>query len=299
MQDKFQQDFGGDWTELKLRMVEKYLRAYAHIMKNRKFVYVYIDAFAGTGYRTLKEEDSQVSLPLSELTEQESQRFLDGSARIALKVEPRFSKYIFIEQDPVRYEELKSLKKEFPHLAEDIIFKNQDANEYVEQTFGDDPSWMQKHRRRAVMFLDPFGMQVKWETIKIIARTKAIDLWLLFPLGVAVNRMLKKDAQIPLKWQERLTDLFGTEEWRDAFYESRTDRTLFGNVEYLGKVDNPFPRISEFFVERLKTIFSGVYENPLPLYNSRGNPLYLLCFAAGNPRGAKTALKIAQHILGG
>lgn len=268
-------------------------------MKDRKFVYAYIDAFAGTGYRTLRDEDSQVPLPFSELTEQESQRFIDGSARIALKVEPRFSKYIFIEQDPARYEELKNLKSDFSHLGEDLIFKNQDANEYVEQTFGGNPSWMRKHRRRAVMFLDPFGMQVKWETLKIIARTKAIDLWLLFPLGVAVNRMLKKDAQIPIKWQERLTALFGTEEWRDAFYEPKTERTLFGEREFLGKVENPFPHISEFFVERLKTIFAGVAENPLTLHNSRGNPIYLLCFATGNPDAAKTAIKIAQDILGG
>jgi hypothetical protein len=33
------------------------------------------------------------------------------------------------------------------------------------------------------------------------------------------------------------------------------------------------------------------------LRNSRNNPLYLLCFASGNPRGAKTAVKIAQDIL--
>lgn len=29
----------------------------------------------------------------------------------------------------------------------------------------------------------------------------------------------------------------------------------------------------------------------------RNNPLYLLCFASANPKGAKTAIKIAQDIL--
>ncbi len=33
------------------------------------------------------------------------------------------------------------------------------------------------------------------------------------------------------------------------------------------------------------------------LTNVRNNPIYLLCFAAGNPKGAPTALKIADHIL--
>jgi hypothetical protein len=44
-------------------------------------------------------------------------------------------------------------------------------------------------------------------------------------------------------------------------------------------------------------VFKGVANNPLPLYNSKNNPLYLLCFAAGNPKGAPTAVKIAQDIL--
>jgi len=44
-------------------------------------------------------------------------------------------------------------------------------------------------------------------------------------------------------------------------------------------------------------VFADVAENPLVLRNSRNTPLYLLCFAAGNSEGAKTAVKIAQNIL--
>jgi len=55
--------------------------------------------------------------------------------------------------------------------------------------------------------------------------------------------------------------------------------------------------ISRYFVDRMRKIFAGVADNPLPLYNSRMNPLYLLCFAAANQKGAKTAIKIAQDIL--
>jgi hypothetical protein len=62
------------------------------------------------------------------------------------------------------------------------------------------------------------------------------------------------------------------------------------------KVAN-FDSIGQFFVSRLKSIFPGVAENPFALYNSANTPLYLLCFAAGNELGAKTAVKIAQDIL--
>ena len=60
-----------------------------------------------------------------------------------------------------------------------------------------------------------------------------------------------------------------------------------------------FDAIGRFFVERLEQVFVGVSKNPLPLRNSKEVPLYLLCFAVANPRGAKPALKIANHLLRG
>jgi hypothetical protein len=56
--------------------------------------------------------------------------------------------------------------------------------------------------------------------------------------------------------------------------------------------------IGVFFVRRLGEVFAGVAGNPLMLRNSRNVPIYLLCFAAGNPTGAPTAVKIAGYLLG-
>jgi len=91
--------------------------------------------------------------------------------------------------------------------------------------------------------------------------------------------------------------MFGSSDWYDVFYQTRKGIDLLGS-EYTStiKLAN-FDLIGEYFVKRLKTVFAGVAENPLPLMNSRNVPLYLLCFAAGNPRGATTAIKIAQDIL--
>ena len=58
-----------------------------------------------------------------------------------------------------------------------------------------------------------------------------------------------------------------------------------------------FTEIEQYFIKRLRAIFAGVASNPLSLRNSRNVPLYLLCFAAANPRGAPTAVKIAEDIL--
>lgn len=286
--------FGDDWTEEKLERVRKYLVAYATIMSKQRFKFAYSDAFAGTGYRTLEQDGSTNELMFPELVDQESQKFLIGSARIALHSRPRFNKYIFIEKDAGRFAELNKLREEFPDVAEDIILVNADCNVYL-QDLCLNHVWK---RNRAVLFLDPFGMQVEWKTIEAIAQTKAVDLWLLFPLGVAVNRLLRRDGNINEVLRQRLDELFGTTEWFDAFYETKVVRSLFGEETRLEKIVN-LDRIGKYFVTRLQTIFARVAENPLPLYNSRNNPLYLLCFAAGNPKGAPTAVKIADDILKG
>ena len=140
-------------------------------------------------------------------------------------------------------------------------------------------------------------MEVEWKTIACIAQTQAIDLWILFPLGQAVNRLLTRNHPPEGTWADRLTRFFGTDDWKEAFYRERQQMGLFETQDTLVKEAN-FDSIGEYFINRLKTIFVGVAEKPLPLRNSRNIPIFLLCFAASNPKGAPTAVKIAQHILG-
>ena len=284
-----QQNFGGDWTTEKLERVRKYLSAYTTIMKDRNFRFAYIDAFAGTGYRTDRQDTNPSELMFPEIAEQEVQRFLDGSARIALQVQPKFQNYILIEKDDNRFAELEKLKVEFP--SDDIELIQSDTNEYLNDLCGKD--W---RRHRAVLFLDPYGMEVEWQTVTAIANTQAIDLWILFLLGIAVNRLLKRDGDVDTTVRHKLDRSFGTTDWYDTFYEIASSPTLFGEEMVVQKISD-FQSIAQYFVQRLQTVFTGVANNPLPLYNSKNNPLYLLCFAAGNPKGAPIAVNIAQNIL--
>lgn len=283
-----QQLFGGDWTEEKLKRIRKYLSAYTTALSNQPFRTAYIDAFAGTGYRQLKQEQMIRQSMFPEFMEQDAKSFLEGSAQIALQTQPRFDKYIFIEQEESKFIELQKLKERFPEVAADMILVNADCNTYL-QDLCFNFNW---RKNRAALFLDPFGMQIEWKTIEAIAHTKAIDLWLLFPLGVAVNRLLRRDGQIDETLKEKLDVLFGTTDWFDAFYQVEITQDLFGEGTHLKKVVN-LEQIGLYFVTRLKTVFACVAEKPLALYNSRNNPLYLLCFAANKP----LALKIAQDIL--
>jgi three-Cys-motif partner protein len=49
---------------------------------------------------------------------------------------------------------------------------------------------------RAVVFLDPFGMQVPWKTIAALAQTAAIEVFLNFPVGMSIQRLLKRSGDL-------------------------------------------------------------------------------------------------------
>ena len=282
------QTFGGDWTEQKLERLSNYLHEYTKIMNNYDFHYSYIDAFAGTGYRELKHDEIPGQMMLPDLISEEALYFLDGSARIALQVERPFKEYVFIEKKEKRFSKLKELKNEFPN--QNIKFINTDANEYL-ISYCDRTNW---NSNRAVVFLDPYGMQVRWKTIESIARTKAIDLWILFPLGT-INRLLERQGQTNLSKQKTLDEFFGNTDWRTVFYP--LSESLLFQEKSQEKIADIFAEVGKYFIKRLREIFPGVAENPLQLYNSKSVPLYLLCFAAANEKGSITAVKIAQHIL--
>ncbi len=288
--------FGGDWTDEKLAVLASYLGAYQTALKKSPFTKGYIDAFAGTGYRESRSDDDsgesrQIPL-LPDLAAEEPQRFRDGSARIALLTEPPFDRYIFIERSAKRCAALERLKAEFPDRAERVDIVRGDANDVIQKLCKRD--W---RSHRAVLFLDPYGMEVEWKTIEAVASTRAIDLWLLFPLGIGVNRLLTRSAEIPAAWRRRLDLFLGTTGWYDALYTVETMPSLLGEEERVVKAK--METIGRYFLERLRGVFAGVAAEPGVLRNSVNNPLYLLCFATGNPRGSEIALRIAGHLLRG
>ena len=293
--------FGGSWTQAKLVVLQRYLEAYTKALKDKPtadqpFRKAYIDAFAGTGSRAAREPsgpgEAGGTLLFPELAEDAPQALLEGSAKLALQVDPRFDKYIFIEQSPERCMQLQGLKDEFPALANDIDIRQGEANDLIQKLCASPEQWKS---RRAVLFLDPYGMQVEWKTIEAVAATKAIDLWVLVPLGMGLNRLAPKSGNVPDSWRKRMDAFLGTDDWYDAFYRAETVPTLFG--DYHSQVKASMIEMARYFNGRLSRVFAGVAEKPGVLYNSKNSPLYLLCFAVGNERGKDIALRIASHLL--
>jgi len=295
--------FGGAWTDKKLRALSEYLTQYRLIFttneKARYFKTIYLDGFAGTGARQdTAAKASEDQLSLSPELDTEIQEYKRGSAAVALGLASPFDKYVFVEKMERRAAELRALiRRDFATLEPRSQIEVGDANAFLRMWCAE-TDWS-KHR--GVVFLDPYGMSVNWQTIEGIARTKAIDMWLLFPLGAGINRLLTRGALPPPDWAEKVTSILGVPQtvWQPAFYAPSGQTSLFAeDTEKAVKVAD-FKSMGDFFMERLKTVFAGVAPHAMPLLNSRKNPMYLLCFAAGNPKGAKTAVKIADHLLKG
>ena len=289
----YQEEFGGTWTQQKLKALSKYLKAYTTIFeKNPRAQYYsisYVDAFAGTG--SLKRPETGGLAELLPELENDEEEYRKGSVKRALEIEPPFDEYVFVEKSEKKCKELRAIAEAFPTRRIEII--KEDANAAILKWCGQ----LNTRRERAVVFLDPFGACVNWEAIAALGRTRAVDLWVLFPYS-AINRMLVRGRKPPKSWSERLTAVFGTRDWEPAFYKSERYPSLLDVMEPLESVHKTadYRVITDFFVARLKTEFLAVSE-PLPLYTSRGL-LFMLFFAAGNAASAKTGLKIANQIIG-
>lgn len=280
--------FGGAWTEIKLKVLRDYLHFYTQALKKQPFKLMYIDAFAGTGDRSVSGE--QPSLFISE-------RRLRGSARIALDLERPFDRYVFIETHLRRFQALETLRQQYLLLQIECL--RGEANSKL-QNLCTRISWGQY---RAVLFLDPYGLSVEWATLQRIVRTQAIDLWYLFSLSGLYRQTAHDFERVNPAGAVRLDSVLGTPDWREAFYAppapTRQD-DLFGdpapaNLRRHADVD----AIEAFVKTRLQAAGFAKVAEPLRLLLRGGAPLYSLFFCVSNPNPKAIALsmKAADHVL--
>jgi three-Cys-motif partner protein len=278
--DKSEQKFGGSWTKEKLKILKKYLDSYTTALKNQRLRISYIDAFAGTGW-----------VEISQNSDNDQRGFLEGSTKIAYDVQDKsFDKLVFIEKNA---EKAETLKAQFED-QDRIDVRVSDANQELQRicATGSEEFW---EKNRAVVFLDPFALEVDWATIEAISEIPVFDVWILFPVG-AIRRMLprrKLPREVDPKWELKLNAVFGDERWKSMY---QTTPSLFG--DQMESVPGTDP-IAELYKEKLRTVFPGVASKSATLRNSTESPLFEFIFAVSNPseKAQSAALRIANHIL--
>jgi three-Cys-motif partner protein len=177
-------EFGAQHTELKLSIVESYLKAFTTALKPKFKELWYIDAFAGTGSRTVRVEARAGDLIDAAVPERIEQR--RGSAQIAIDVSPRFDRLVFMDTKPSHCAALRDLARRHPDR--EIVVVETDANRAIQSAIAWD-GWTQT---RAVMFLDPYGMDVEWATLEATAATMRTTI--LSPCPVVFFAGIKRSA---------------------------------------------------------------------------------------------------------
>lgn len=282
-------EFGGQHTDLKLSVIEKYLSGYTTALRRQFSQLWYIDAFAGTGNRTVRTVTDGGGLLETPVIERIDIR--RGSAQIALDTKPDFDFLVFIEQNPRYVAELNDLAARY--LQKPIQVISGDANVALRSLVASN-QWMNK---RAVVFLDPYGMEVEWNTLQALASTKAIDVWFLFPLAGLFRQATRKLTDIDPSKRAALIKMFGDDAWEQELYPKQNNNDLFGNAserERLADVKG----LEDYTKSRLKTIFAEVFD-PLPLPIDERPQRFSLFLCVSNPVPAAIGLasRIAKNLL--
>jgi three-Cys-motif partner protein len=276
---KKERRWGGEHTFIKAQLISDYVSTYGTALKEKGFETAYVDAFAGSGWNEIKSGARE-----------------EGVAIRVLKARYPLHRYVFGDLDPsalaalkVDVERLRAARAEEGLATPTPLYVLGDANQLVQS----ECDWVAADpNRRMVMFLDPFGMQVSRASIEKIASTRRIDLWVLYPIGQALIRLMAKGGDIPSGRVQALDDHLGPD-WRSKFY---AQPGLFGPQP--GR-DATIQEVAEFVQATFaSTCGPGTHPRGLPLIR-KGGLAFWLGFACTNPapQAIALALKFANELI--
>ena len=295
------QEFGDEHTKTKLDAVQKYLSAFTTALKKQQFTLLYVDACAGSGSSVPKglrgkssAHEGQAGLWGQPIV-LDADHIVEGSAARALGVTPPFDHYVLNDLKRANIASLRALvRSEYAHLEDRVTFTQRDANEILLELC-ENTNWKQT---RAVVFIDPFGLQVKYGTLEALARTKAVDVWYLVPV-FAMYRQVRGDGQVVDDGGKSVDDALGTTDWRNVVAVEHRMPGLFEDEVVFSKKAVDVASFERIAKERLAAAFGGrVLDRALPL-GRNGLHEFSLMFASANPsdRAWNLASKLATAVL--
>lgn len=263
------QRFGNIHTLHKLQVLKYYGEAYAAIMGAKSyFESVYIDAFAGNGE----------GLTHSGVKYQ-------GSVKIALSFNPAFEKFYFIDSKKANISKLSNLALD--NKNRDICVVHGDANERLPEILND-INWSKK---RALVFVDPFGFQLNWTTLETMLTNTKLDAWILVPVAGS-NRVFPKEFSKMDEHKENcLTEFLGSDEWK-GFYQKT--KTLF-DYDPLHSIDNLAQEFVNLYVRKIRKVATYCSE-PINLYDGTTHRFSLVfCMSNKSPVAIKLAIRLVSE----
>ncbi|HLI32096.1 MAG TPA: three-Cys-motif partner protein TcmP [Solirubrobacteraceae bacterium] len=259
----------GYWTEVKLAILQGYLPAFLRASKGKVNKFVYLDAFAGEGHG------------ISRVTGQS----FPGSARIALDVDVAggFTKLRYFEKEEKAQELEQRLRSDYPDR--DIKVYGGDCNETIATALSELRSvrWAP-----TFAFLDPDGMELAWETLKLLAAHKIgykkrpgsaeykVEIWLLFPTQGLIRMLALDPSKVMPPHENAATRLFGSDAWRPIYERRRNNKCTAADAK------EEYVNLMRWrLIKELHYAKTHAFE----LKNTRGGTVYHMIFATDNAAG--------------
>jgi len=164
-----------------------------------------------------------------------------------LKVTPPFDGFYFIDlnKDKTDY-----LRRQCEGRTNVTIFTG-DCNDHLTRDVL--PKIQYEKFTRALCLLDPYGMHLDWEVIHQAGQSRAIDMFLNFPvMDINRNALTRNPEKATADSIDRMNRFWGDDSWKKVAYVESDQRSLFGDPPDLIKQDND--TIAAAFRERLRKI---------------------------------------------
>lgn len=184
----------GAWAEKKYKLVHMYDELFTTGMK-KKWKRVYIDLFASAGKANIRN----------------TSRIVLGSPLLALNIPDKYDKYIFCEEDKALLNSLKSRVTK-GYSDADVSYVEGDCNKKVDEIMGHIPTPSSSNKVLTFCFVDPFSLDIEFETIRRLS-TRFMDFLILLAFSDAnrnVGIYIEENS-------DRLDKFLGTTSWRDKW----------------------------------------------------------------------------------
>jgi len=235
----------GMWGLKKYKLFGAYCNIFTSGMKLKWNQRVYIDLFAGAGVAKIKNDG----------------RVLETSALIASGLPNKFTKYIICEENQDNFSALKS---RFINKTENTLnceFVQGDSNRNVDKIIDLIPK---ESSTLNFCFVDPFSLNIEFETIKKIASTRKVDFLILLALQMDANRNLVYYID---EESDKVDKFIGNKNWREPFRNGGIPKKDF--IKYL----------ADAYDSNMSSI--GYKVNPnlkFKIENTVNMPIYYLAF---------------------
>lgn len=246
------------WAEFKYKIVGKYCDIFTKGMKNQ-WNLVYLDLFSGPGYSRKKESD----------------QIMKNCALIAMSLPTKFDYYILNDFSKKSADALKVRAEKIPGINVNIF--NEDANLVADKMVDSIPKFKNEKGTLIFSFIDPFSLNLNFDTVKYLGRNQA-DVLVLHALQMDARR----NHKLYLNKPERIGKFTGNPNWQDEYAKYQDTPTEFMKF------------VSEEFDRSMKKLGYKVAPNKERIKNGNGHGIYYLCFYSKHVRGLDFFSKIQK-----